>query len=587
MDLAPEDDLVTCLWDAGFDHVFHQAIDSFAEGNQEQRARYEAERNQVIESAHTDPVRDAAQAWRAGQAEGGVRAHQNAAQKSKQVVDFINKSTPLDAEAAARVANMDLQGQTPEEVHAADSVRLDDSTRALLAARMGSDTAATSERFVVAAAEAFIASAKMGRSQTVTTPLRRAVDGLCAGEPEKAMDMILQLREAVQVEGKALDTENLRATLTAEILSPKTLADILRGSNELPEERSEEYLKGLTRILECIQSQHFEAAIGYLPESQPGGLRKLLIEFMRRVGRGYEPKIGALFATADVELGLELVRLLVSIESEPAREAIAMASGSPHPLVRIEALGHLEGVSGMRVRAELRKLLDDDEVEVRLAALRAMQHYQIAAAGPFLVLRIQDKAFLKLPYEEREQSLQTLSKLRPKRCEEICIALLEETKLFKMGALETTRALAARFLAEVASTDAAFHLLEGIAKSKPWSNSKEVRAAASDALDRLTARAQQELEEQKQRRASAVSMQEGARATGVKKKKKTKVGSKTGVGRPSQAPAAGTVAGAAGTDAAATVDEKSALRKKRKSEAGGVPDGTDDATRRAGGAGGE
>ena len=235
-------------------------------------------------------------------------------------------------------------------------------------------------------------------------------------------------------------------------------------------------------MLECIQSQHFDSAISFLPDAPPGKIRQLLLDFMKRAGRGYETKIGALFETADVELGLELVRLLMSIESEPAREAISMACSSPHPLVRIEALGHIEGVSGVRVRNELRKLLDDEQLSVRLAALKAMETHEIAAAGPFLVLRIQDKSFLKQPLEEREQSLQTLSKLRPKRCEEICIALLSEKKLMRPAALEETRELAARFLAEVASTDDAYHLLQRVAESKPWHNGKRVRDAAAAAL---------------------------------------------------------------------------------------------------------
>ncbi|HEY2735670.1 MAG TPA: serine/threonine-protein kinase, partial [Polyangiales bacterium] len=53
-DFAPEDDLVTLLWDASLEHVFFQAIDSFAEGNQDQRARYEAERANVVAGAHVD-----------------------------------------------------------------------------------------------------------------------------------------------------------------------------------------------------------------------------------------------------------------------------------------------------------------------------------------------------------------------------------------------------------------------------------------------------------------------------------------------------------------------------------------------------
>jgi serine/threonine protein kinase len=563
IDLAPEDDLVTCLWDAGFEHVFHQAIDSFAEGNQEQRARYEAERNAVVEGAHTDHLRGAADAWRQGQAGGGAGG--NAGSKTKQVIDFINKSTPLDAEAAARVANMNLQDQSPEEAHAAHSIIIDDATKALLAARLDTDVGSTSERFVVAAAEAFVASAKMGRSAAVTAPLRRAVDGLSAGEPEKAMDMIVQLRETVQVEGKALETENLRATITAEVLSPKTLLDILKNSSTLPEERRQQYLKGLSKVLECIQSQHFESAIAFLPDSPPGQIRELLIGFMKRAGRGHEAKIGALFTSADVELGLELVRLLMSIESDAAREAVAMGANSPHPLVRIEALGHLEGVSGVRVRNELRKLLEDDQLDVRLAALKAMEQHQIAAAGPFLVLRIQDKSFLKLPGEEREQSLQTLSTLRSKRCEEVCMALLRETKLLRSSALESTRELAARYLAEVATTDEAYHLLEQISRSKPWHNGKRVREAAAAALTRLTQRGQEMLDARKAAVVAKRAAGEGSGGTTVTKRKRKTRAPTTAPGAAAEGKTPSNPPAADGSQAAPDA-EKTATRKKRKPE---------------------
>ena len=569
-DLAPEDDLVTRLWDAGFEHVFHQAIDSFAEGNQEQRAQFEKDRNAVISNAHDDHLRDAASAWRKGQAEApAARAEANAGERTRQVIDFINRGTPLDAEAAARVANMDMQDGTREEAMAAQALVVDDATRSLLAARLGADLAGTSERFVVAAAEAFVASAKMGRSAAVTAPLRRAVDGLSSGEPEKAMEMIVQLRETVRVEGKELETQNLRNTITAEILSPKTLLEILKGSNAMPEERRQEYLRGLSKVLECIQGQHFDAAIEFLPLAPPGLVRKLLMDFMHRAARGYEKKIGAMFPTADLELGLELVRLLAATDSPDAKEAIAMAGDSPHALVRIEGLGHIEGVSGTRVRAELRKLLEDDQLEVRLAVLKAMELHQISAAGPFLVLRIQDTAFLKLPLEEREASLHTLSKLRPKRCEEVCMALLQESKLFRPTALESTRELSAKFLAEVASTDDAYHLLDAVAKSKPWRNSKLVRNAASSAIIRINERAQEALEARKnatEARRSQVGDAPG-RTTVSKKKKRTKPpGSTTGAANsvpPAKRPAEGRSTGAKQGAATVADDPNTAVRKRR------------------------
>jgi hypothetical protein len=589
-DLAPEDDLVTRLWDAGFEHVFHQAIDSFAEGNQEQRAQFERDRNAVIDNAHDDHLRDAASAWRKGQAESpAARADADAGERTKQVIDFINRGTPLDAEAAARVANMDMQDGTRDEAMAAQALVVDDATRALLAARLGADIAGTSERFVIAAAEAFVASAKMGRSAAVTAPQRRAVDGLSSGEPEKAMDMIVQLRETVRIEGKEHETETLRDTITAEILSPKTLLDILKGSNELPEDRRQEYLKGLSKVLECIQGQHFDAAIEFLPLAPPGMIRKLLMDFMKRAARGYEKKIGAMFPSADLELGLELVRLLAATDSNEAREAIAMAGDSPHALVRIEGLGHIEGVSGTRVRAEMRKLLEDENMEVRLAVLKAMEQHQISAAGPFLVLRIQDKAFLKLPLEERDASLYTLSKLRPKRCEEVCMALLSESKLFRPTALESTRELSAKYLAEVASTDDAYHLLDAIAKSKPWRNSKLVRSAASAALARINERAQAALEARKQaaeQRRSQVGDAPGRTTVSQKKKKRTKPpGSTTGASGNSLPPAAKRPAEGRGTgnkQSAPTVadDPNTAVRKRRTgSSEGEQPEGNGDPRR--------
>jgi hypothetical protein len=594
-DLAPEDDLVTRLWDAGFEHVFHQAIDSFAEGNQEQRAQFERDRNGVIDNAHGDHLRDAASAWRKGHAEApAARAEANAGERTKQVIDFINRGTPLDAEAAARVANMDMQDGTREEAMAAQALVVDDATRALLAARLGADIAGTSERFVIAAAEAFVASAKMGRSAAVTAPLRRAVDGLSAGEPEKAMDMIVQLRETVRVEGKEHETETLRDTITAEILSPKTLLDILKGSNDLPEDRRQEYLRGLSKVLECIQGQHFDAAIEFLPFAPPGMIRKLLMDFMKRAARGYEKKIGAMFRSADLELGLELVRLLAATDSNEAREAIAMAADSPHALVRIEGLGHIEGVSGTRVRAEMRKLLEDEHLDVRLAVLKAMEQHQISAAGPFLVLRIQDKAFLKLPLEERDASLYTLSKLRPKRCEEVCMALLSESKLFRPTALESTRELSAKYLAEVASTDDAYHLLDAIAKSKPWRNSKLVRSAASAALARISERAQAALEARKQaveQRRSLVGEAPGRTTVSQKKKKRTKPpGSTTGASGSGNSlpPAAKKPADGRGTgskQSAPTVpdDPNTAVRKRRTgSNEGEQPEGNNGDPRRSG-----
>jgi hypothetical protein len=272
-------------------------------------------------------------------------------------------------------------------------------------------------------------------------------------------------------------------------------------------------------------------------------LQTLLLAFIARHGRGHEMKIATLFPNADVDLGLALVRLLAEVDTETAKEAVALASQSPHALVRIEALGHIEGVSGPRLRSELRKLLEDPDPSVRLLALNAMEAHNITIAGPFLVLRIQDAEFFKLSFEERNQALKTLSRLRPKRCEEVCTALLADARLLRVGAREETRELAAQFLAEVAASDAAFFMLEGIAKSSGWRNSKRVRDAASAALVRLKERADAAEQRKAERSKVGPGMKSEAKkrrsGTGTAPDANAAAGSGTGSGTASIMPPAG------------------------------------------------
>lgn len=525
-DLSPDDDLVTMLWDASFEHLFFQAVDSFAEGNQDQRARYEADRAQVLAGAHQDHRIGLAESMKDGADSGGAAralkggkspAKNTALEKSRELFKVLARGEAADAEAAARVANLNVLEESPDEAEAARALSVDGTAVALLAARMEIDVAGTSERFVVAAAEAFVASAKMGRSAAVTGPLRRAVDSLSSGSPVKAIDMILELRDAVAVDGNEIDTASLRDTITSEVLSPQTLLEILRGSTKLAEDAKAEYLKSVTRVLGCIQTQHVEAALQFLPEAPPGAIQDLLLDFIRKIGRGYEAKIGELFPKLGVDIALAMVRLLAGIDTPAAKEAIGGAVQSPYALVRIEALGHVEGAAGSRLRTEMRKLLEDPDPEVRLATLRAMESHNIAIAGPFLVLRIQEETFSKLPLEERKQALQALCKLRAKRGEEVCMELLSNSTLFRTRASDETRELAAQFLAEVAASDPAFFLLDSVAKSSVFKNSKRVRDAAAAAVLRLKERAADVERRRAERRTGASAKSDPKRTTGASK----------------------------------------------------------------------
>lgn len=512
-DIAPEDDLVTMLWEAQFVHLVFQAVDSFEEGTQDQRARFQAQRTRVLAGAHQDH-RIALELLCAGGAPNrGEAPKQSALDKTRELLRALARAQGADAEALARIAKLNVLEESPDEGEAARMLQLDDNALMLLAARIELDVEATGERFVVAAATAFVACVRAGRVAPVAGALRHAVDNLAASSPSKAIDMMVALHEAVIAPNDDPETARLRDVLMAEMLSAPALAQVLAGSKQRDAETQAEYLRGIAKLLGWLQPIHFDVALEFLPDSPDGPIRELLLELLPRFAPGHEPVIGALFPKLPISLALRMVRCLVAIDTPEAKDAITLASTSPHALVRIEALGHVEGATGTRLRAEMHSLLDDPDASVRLLALRAMEEHHIAIAGPFLVLRIQDRQFCRLPIEERRQALQALSGLRAKRCEEVCMELLGDEHLLRSSASEETRELAAHFLAEVASSTPAYFLLQSIADSSLLRNSKRVRDAAAAGLARLRQRAA----EAEQRKSERLSQRAGRTSMRVRK----------------------------------------------------------------------
>ncbi len=282
----------------------------------------------------------------------------------------------------------------------------------------------------------------------------------------------------------------MRAELTGSIVSTKTMEYLLEGATAEDADTSV-FLTGLKMILQHVDNTHVPEALKVLTVVRNEELKELLLTYLSRAARGYELELGAKFADADVEMGLALVRVLAAIDSKEARDAISLASKSPHPVVRIEALGHVEGASSERLRLELRALLEDDEAEVRIAALRAMRQHGIRVAGPFLVMRIRDDKFDRLDYREREEALRTVSVLAPTRAEDLAVELLSGTRMMSSEAHEQSRVLACEVLGDIAHSKEALDALQ-TASTQRWKSSERVRNAAANALKEIEARAQRE-----------------------------------------------------------------------------------------------
>jgi len=490
-EMAPEDDLVTMLWDACFEHVFYQAIDSFAEGDQEARARFEQQRQQIVSDAHDVDLEEVTRCWHESRQDSDESV-QSVDQKSNRIKNYLLSLDSIDLEAAARAANLDVRDRT-EGLQTHDLLTIDDATITLLAARLEFDHGAISERFVIAASQAFITSAKMNQSSMVSVPLRNAVDSVAKESVLKAVDMVILLRDATEVKGNPEESHFLKSQLISEVVSSDTFRDLLLSAPSEEDPEFAQYIRALSEILSGVANAHFDVLLDNLADIEAPSIRKLLLEVLGKSALGNERAIGQLILKADVDLGLALVRILARLTSQEAKEAIADATQSPHPLVRIEALGHIEGASSDKLRNELRGLLDDRDPAVRLAALKAIHDHIITAAGPFLVLRMQSGRFFKLPYDEREQSFETLIKLRAKRAEDVCVNLLSKAGIFSTKSVRETHELAARLLGEIASTNQSLYLLEDISRSGKLKNCEAVRRAATQALERISQRAEEAL----------------------------------------------------------------------------------------------
>ena len=141
-----------------------------------------------------------------------------------------------------------------------------------------------------------------------------------------------------------------------------------------------------------------------------------------------------------------------------------------------------------QLRDDLLQLVENPDPAVRAAALRALAHHQVRAAGPLLVRRVQDASFHQLAAEERRELLSALFALHLARAEALSIEILEKlSRLVTAVATEQTRAICAELLGHNSQSAEALEAVLGALKRRWW-NSQLLRDAAAPAADAIAGR---------------------------------------------------------------------------------------------------
>jgi serine/threonine-protein kinase len=484
-EMSPEDDFVTLLWEACFDNIDFEAIDAFAEGNQEKREAFEKGKDKIVAMAQMDTGYLLEESWQEhrGSAEGSGQALMA---QCRDLVGTLSGGNPLDLEVAVKASAFgDATTRHSQAGQVAAALRPDATERPVLNTQLNMNFVGLGKRFAITAVEAYVAYAREGKEKAVLAPLRRAVDGLARTSPLDAIEMVHLLCDALQTPDRPDEAETFRSQLATALFAKDLLGLVLSELGAMTDvDESSEAMKGLVYLLGYLGPGYLSTIVETLADQEPGLLFHCLRDYIAEQAPTNEALLAQVLPGAQRDFALEIIRILGKLTTPEAREAVAKGMHNPDAVVRIEALGFIEGESGEKLRKELCSLLEADEEQVRIAALRAMAHHHIRVAGPFLAVRVKTSAFANLEVKEKRQALVTLATLAPKRGESICQEILNTSKLLASDSHEETRALAAEVLGRMGASVRTVTMLGEMAK-KRWKNSDRVRAAAQRALDRL------------------------------------------------------------------------------------------------------
>jgi len=479
--IAAEDNAVTLLWDAKFEHVLYEEADSFAEGDHAERVGFEKKRAEVLAGASLDTSDQLEDCWRAGahQAKPGER-------ETRQRALLGAVSGGAAATAAAQAAGMKTAGAAPK----GDPLTIDPATRAVMARRLATNEAEVGGRFAAAAAEAFAMACRKREPGLVAGPLRSAVDAL-AGDTaaSDALAFISLLEGGVARAATDQEREPMLRFLVNNIVSPRRLAGLMAAASDAGQDLTSAATSGIGKefadrfasLLKRLDGNHIASVAAAVATMDESAVRVHLLAYVAAHAAGHEGEIASTFATGHLEPSLALLKVLQKLGTPAAKTAAQEATKSPHPIVRIEALGMVEGASGTGSRNALRTMLEDWDPSVRLAALQSIGLYKIKAAGPGLVMRVKSPEFDGLPSDERREALNALFLLTSTRAEAVYLELLGDTRLVPVEAHEQTRALAAEALGLRGHSPEARAALEAASTGR-WKNGDRVRTAATAAL---------------------------------------------------------------------------------------------------------
>ncbi len=432
--LSLGDDMVTLLWDAGFEHIVYDAVDMFIETDDAERELFDGAVQETIKTV-TDIVRhDLETSWQ------GART----------------------ASVGGEVPSPEVA--TPELVQT-------------LGARLNDESQVTPRRMTHIAATALKAAQHLGNADLVLVPMAGEVERLAATSKAACLELLVSWVSSV----RSIAPEHAFAAFNS-VLSPTALKALLQPPLSLEETA----LKRLRSLIAHLGADHAPTLLEMLPSVVATRVETDIVAKLAEHVPSLEPGMGLMLQTCDGQVGVALIKLLRGAATKAAATALAQSAHNPHPIVRLEGLCGMGSDSATQSQGDIRALLEDPDREVRLAALRTVAEHRVRAAGPPLAMRIRSDEFDALDDHEKRDSMAALGSLAPARAEALCIELLSRTGVVSNDKRDATRVVAAEILASLPPNEAVLNALDATA-AKRFRNSARVREAARQAATTVRA----------------------------------------------------------------------------------------------------
>jgi len=443
------EDIATALWEAQLDHIKCKIRDSFTEADARDQERFFGEADDLLDAMGREDLAEvAAMALAAG-------------------------TQDLDASSTIRAA-----------------LDMDPAALAALGSQLSPASHEWHERYLDAAAEAYVDALERGDAELLLGPLgHRATELIRQGCYQELFGIHEALRQRLADLPSGRRQPRAPAGVTAAMFSPATLRSLLEtaagGGSSQPDDTRQLLLSRLPQVLQVSDDSFLSDCLEIANATADERVQSLLLDYLERVIPGHEQAVMARLSQLRPLLAQRVLSVLGAAGGAAVEDLIEQLRSSPSPVLRCEAIAQL--ASPQELCQELLKLLDSHDWELRSAALSTMVRHQVRAIGPALVRLVEREDFVSRPPSEQRQVFETLMSLSASRAEALLSQIVDQHGLMADDRLDRTRIMAAGMLGEIGASEAALTALDNAQRLRPW-NPQQLRDVAAAAAQQVSAR---------------------------------------------------------------------------------------------------